>query len=218
MTERTPTNPPSDLDQWLKDTGQEMALNANERRLIAMLATRKLAVMACVKGMKKDGRNTFQSYDYVTDENVLHTMRGLFIDNGLAFSYSSDKVLDVRDGGGKIGNVYTILITCTLTDCNTGYSETGHCVGSGADRGDKGVYKAITSAVKYYLLKNFLVPTGDDVEYASEDNYKGGTAVSRAKAAKAPASGKKPSAADKAKAEAAEQPEETPTPDQWSLG
>ena len=35
--------------------------------------------------------------------------------------------------------------------------------------GDKGVYKAITGAVKYIFMKNFLIPTGDDPE---KDNNK----------------------------------------------
>jgi hypothetical protein len=34
----------------------------------------------------------------------------------------------------------------------------------GLDQGDKALYKAYTSGVKYFLLKNFLLPTDDDVE------------------------------------------------------
>jgi hypothetical protein len=37
-------------------------------------------------------------------------------------------------------------------------------VGEGQDAGDKAVYKAMTGALKYCLLKTFLIPTGDDPE------------------------------------------------------
>lgn len=36
--------------------------------------------------------------------------------------------------------------------------------GAGADTGDKGVYKALTGAEKYALMKTFLIATGDDPE------------------------------------------------------
>lgn len=36
--------------------------------------------------------------------------------------------------------------------------------GYGDDAGDKGIYKALTGAVKYALMKQFLVSTGDDPE------------------------------------------------------
>jgi hypothetical protein len=41
--------------------------------------------------------------------------------------------------------------------------ETVH-VGEGEDRGDKAAYKAITGATKYWVMKTFLISTGDDPE------------------------------------------------------
>lgn len=37
-------------------------------------------------------------------------------------------------------------------------------IGEGMDTGDKAIYKAITGAQKYVLMKTFLIPTGDDPE------------------------------------------------------
>ena len=37
-------------------------------------------------------------------------------------------------------------------------------MGAGDDGADKGLYKAYTGAVKYFLMKTFLIPTGDDPE------------------------------------------------------
>ena len=41
----------------------------------------------------------------------------------------------------------------------------------GADTGDKALYKAYTSGVKYFLLKTFLLPTDDDVEQGPASDY-----------------------------------------------
>ncbi len=46
-----------------------------------------------------------------------------------------------------------------------GSSVKNTAAGEGLDQnGDKGTYKAITGATKYFLLKLFLIPTGDDPE------------------------------------------------------
>ena len=59
---------------------------------------------------------------------------------------------------------YTIKITFTLVDTETGYMERSPWLEVGSDQGDNALYKAYTSGVKYFLLKNFLLPTDDDVE------------------------------------------------------
>ncbi len=40
-------------------------------------------------------------------------------------------------------------------------------VGQGLDNADKGYYKAYTGAVKYFLMKTFMISTGDDPELDS---------------------------------------------------
>ena len=52
--------------------------------------------------------------------------------------------------------------------------------GDGADTGDKGIYKAMTGAEKYFLMKTFLVSTGDDPE-ADEKVDKAAAAAGAAK-------------------------------------
>ena len=37
-------------------------------------------------------------------------------------------------------------------------------IGQGEDAGDKGANKALTAAVKYILMKTFLIPTGEDAD------------------------------------------------------
>jgi hypothetical protein len=57
-----------------------------------------------------------------------------------------------------------VKMTFTWYDTETGESLVVEWAGSGSDKGDKGLYKAMTGAEKYVLLKTFLVPTGDDPE------------------------------------------------------
>jgi hypothetical protein len=49
-------------------------------------------------------------------------------------------------------------------DGETGEELVFHSEGEGQDAGDKGIYKAITGAQKYALMKAFMIPTGDDPE------------------------------------------------------
>ena len=49
-------------------------------------------------------------------------------------------------------------------DGETGEEITFKMSGSGQDAGDKGIFKAISGAQKYALMKAFMIPTGDDPE------------------------------------------------------
>ena len=53
-------------------------------------------------------------------------------------------------------------------DGETGASIKKPWRGYGTDKEDKGGYKAMTGGEKYFLLKTFLIPTGDDPE-ATDD-------------------------------------------------
>lgn len=56
----------------------------------------------------------------------------------------------------------------TVADSDTGEKIEGTVYGRGQDNMDKGIYKALTGALKYWLTTAFLIPTGDDPE-ASDD-------------------------------------------------
>jgi hypothetical protein len=62
-------------------------------------------------------------------------------------------------------NITRLKLTMGFIDGETGEKESfGPFFAEGADKSDKGSYKAMTGAVKYALLKTFLIPTGDDPE------------------------------------------------------
>jgi len=62
------------------------------------------------------------------------------------------------------GWLTTVKLEVRFVDADSGEQYTSYFYGDGYDKTDKGLYKAITGALKYALLKTFLVATGDDPE------------------------------------------------------
>ena len=58
----------------------------------------------------------------------------------------------------------TVNMMIALICCETGEKIEVPWIGQGADKGDKGCYKAFTGGYKTFLMKMFMIPTGDDPE------------------------------------------------------
>ena len=71
-----------------------------------------------------------------------------------------------RDGSiNTLLSLTVIRIKFQFIDGTTGErTDMQEIVSYGDDPGDKGIYKALTGAVKYALMKTFLIATGDDPE------------------------------------------------------
>ncbi len=147
------------------------AKTLTELDLRAAFAQKKNKVMDAVSGVVKTGTapKTMGSYKYVEEREIVKQIRKALSKNALSISVSATGF--VGDPIGRtVGKynvtyyVYNIAFEITLTDCETGFFETCHWIGQGDDPGDKAINKACTGAVKYFLLKNFLLPTGDDSE------------------------------------------------------
>jgi hypothetical protein len=129
---------------------------------------RKLAEVALeVERIPKRGRNDFHNYDYATESDILAAVR-----KGLAERHVTlqPAVLEesTRSVGTK-GHMVTMLkMQMQWHDGESGESMYVPWMGWGVDASDKGGYKAITGAEKYFLLKTFLIPTGDDPEVSSD--------------------------------------------------
>jgi hypothetical protein len=67
-------------------------------------------------------------------------------------------------GEPKAGVFVLVTTKHTFRDADTGEELTIGGAGLGWDSGDKGVYKAITGATKYALMKNFLITDEQDPE------------------------------------------------------
>jgi hypothetical protein len=86
----------------------------------------------------------------------------------------------------KEGDLTSVVTLHTFVDGDSGESFEIRGFGQGKDNSDKGGPKAITSAVKYSLMKTLLMSTGDDPEATDETGKKTGTVKAKAEA-KAPA-------------------------------
>lgn len=116
-----------------------------------------LQVMKEVEKVPKNGYNQFHKYYYATESDLTESIRPILIDAGLAFFAT---VLEQS----REGEFTKVKMEFTLADTETGETLKSIFWGEGQDKGDKGLYKAYTGATKYFLMKTFLIPTGDDPE------------------------------------------------------
>lgn len=110
----------------------------------------------------KNGRNEFHKYDYVTEADVVEAIDKLFTKHNLLLLADTLDVNTVTNGEKTL---YTrVKVKYTIIDVDTGQSLEQVFYGDGADNSDKGIYKAYTGSLKYFLMKTFRIATGDDPE------------------------------------------------------
>ncbi len=64
----------------------------------------------------------------------------------------------------------SVVVTLTLTDCETGESTTAQCPGYAEDpKSDKSLWKAVTGACKYVIRSFFCLATTDDPEQDDQE-------------------------------------------------
>jgi len=131
------------------------------------LFSKMVKVMEEVGYVPKTGKNREQGYSFASDEEIMGRVQAAFVHQGLAFFSSCEGVEREEAYTTRAGNtmyLFTVKMVYTFADPDTGDYFVVRGVGQGTDPGDKGIYKAITGATKYALLKSLLIPTGDDPE------------------------------------------------------
>lgn len=121
--------------------------------------------------MPKEGYNDFNKYNYLMEAQVTTKIKELFDIHGVVFHYQSE-VTETKEYQGNNGGtqfLVTVKIPYSFYDVESGEKLDGVAYGQGADKGDKGIYKAITGAIKYIYMKTFNIPTGDDAEKESPE-------------------------------------------------
>jgi hypothetical protein len=127
---------------------------------------RLVAVRRQVGGIGKDGNNSAQKFKFVSSNNVLSTLRPLLDAEGLALEQRVlDHVLHSKWSGPSDQKEHLTELTVEFVWVNMD-NPTERIVcpwyGQGLDTGEKGVGKALTYAEKYFLLKQFSIPTDED--------------------------------------------------------
>lgn len=128
------------------------------------LAAKLSQVMGKVGYVQKGGTNSAQGYKYVMASDVADKVRTALGELNVIMVPAQVDV--VSEGVTPKGTqaVVTARYTWRFIDGDTGETLDIQTLGSGADSGDKHVYKSSTGALKYALLTTFLIPTGDDPE------------------------------------------------------
>lgn len=127
----------------------------------------KLAeVMQQVKYIQKRGFNSFHKYKYATESDVAEKVREELAARHIIMipNVVSQSNREHTNAKGKTEYIATVTMEFRFLDGESGEEISFHSVGEGQDAGDKAVYKAITGAQKYALMKAFMIPTGDDPE------------------------------------------------------
>lgn len=136
-------------------------------------------VMEKISRVPKNGKNKFFNYDYVTEADLTDHIRPILAEEGIAFTSTvleATKTPVEKEGSkeNKEGAISTVKMLFRLIDADDGSSIESVFLGEGSDKGDKGFYKAYTGCVKYFLMKTFLVATGDDPENDDAPKEKAG--------------------------------------------
>lgn len=132
------------------------------------------AIIAARKEMKaigKSGNNTFDKYRYANLLDYIEGTEKAMLGNGLMLITGNPAIdMPEKRTTQKGGNEYpvTARLTCRLVH------ESGQWIeidahGQGQDRGDKGLYKAITGGRKYVIACLFGLATTDDPERDDDD-------------------------------------------------
>lgn len=133
------------------------------RSLVKKLA----AVMEAIDRIPKRGRNDFHKYDYAMEADIVAAIR-----HELAIRHvflmpevvAAERIEANKTNAGKVQWITRVTMTYTFMDGESGETLVQRWAGEGIDGEDKGLAKALTGAGKYFALKSFLIPTGDDPE------------------------------------------------------
>ncbi|WP_156900210.1 ERF family protein [Alicyclobacillus contaminans] len=128
---------------------------------------KKLAqVMKQVPYIQKRGRNSFHGYNYATEADVNEKVREVLAEQNVIMlpSMKGHELRETVTAKGQTEYIIRVDMDFTFIDGDTGEQLTISMSGEGQDRGDKAIYKAISGAQKYALMKVFMIPTGDDPE------------------------------------------------------
>ena len=114
-------------------------------------------------GWEKDGTNNRHKYKYITEAQYKKNFKAARAQAGLLWKMEEVGHELIPIVSDKMHLVLTQFVG-RLIDPDTGAYEEYRFSGSGADNGDKALYKAYTGGLKFFLASNFLVAEDNDPE------------------------------------------------------
>ena len=116
-------------------------------------------ILQRIRPLAKRGYNPVDDYNFLQDGDITELIRQEFAIEGLVFVHDVLRI-DHSD------TLYTVWLQCTIIDPQNGGTYTTRTVGQGADLSDKGVPKAITAAIKHFLIKHFFIASQSEMSPA----------------------------------------------------
>ena len=113
---------------------------------------------------EKDGKNMHQSYKFISEKQYKHFFKSARRRAGLLWEcecVSTEYIPNISDKMHLVKGEFV----GRLTDPDTGEYREYRFVGTGADNGDKALYKAYTGGLKFFLANQYLVAEGNDPEF-----------------------------------------------------
>lgn len=133
------------------------------------LPSKMVRIMAAVGTIEKGGTNSQQGYKFIQSDDVLAAIRSELVKQNVAL-FSRALEFDQTAGQTKSGGTnwhVVVKFEFTLVDADTGESRSDTWFGESIDTSDKSINKAATAALKYWLMKTFMISTGDDIDQDS---------------------------------------------------
>lgn len=144
---------------------ENTALITEAQQSKAVLYAKMARVMGRLKRLPKSGFNQHFKYAYATESDIADAVReAMSAENVALFVEIAERV--------KNGKFTELKLLFTFACGDTGATMTQVWYGEAEDGQDKGVNKAATNAEKYFLMKTFLVSTGnpkDDPDEGSDE-------------------------------------------------
>lgn len=132
------------------------------------LPMKMVNIMRAVGNVAKGGRNDFQKYDFVQSDDVLDAVRVEMVKNNVVLF---PRMVGYEQTAETKGFHAVVQFEFTLIDADSGETLSGTWYGEASDSGDKSFSKAGTSALKYWLLKTFLISANEpDADKDSPDH------------------------------------------------
>ena len=122
------------------------------------LPMKMVKIMAAVGNVAKGGRNDFQKYDFVQSDDVLDAVRIEMVKNNVVLF---PRMIGYEQTAETKGFHAVVHFEFTLIDADSGETMSGTWYGEASDSGDKSFSKAGTSALKYWLLKTFMISANE---------------------------------------------------------
>lgn len=138
------------------------------------LVKKLVKVYEKVDHVEKSGKNKIQGYRYVRAADLLHAIRNALQELSIyaQVTFTTERSYTIPRAEGKVPmTAVDVRADVVFHDAESGQTIASSGLGSGADMGDKAIYKAQTGALKYALRNAFLVPDDTDPEADESVDY-----------------------------------------------